>query len=164
MKVHIVELDRHNLHDASRLLLLYRQMDPTDDSAQSQSIEALERLLSFPNASCLLARTDDGYVGFLSYSWGLSTSKGLPVFHIQALFTAPEHRRQGVAQALLNRAAAIAEAHGAHRMQLETDLDNDAARSLYSKFGFEWISPKIVYMYPMQQWHRPAMPAEGENL
>ena len=40
----------------------------------------------------------------------------------------------------------LAIANKATRLQLETDDDNDSARSLYNKLGFKLIEGKGVYM------------------
>ncbi|MCS7462767.1 GNAT family N-acetyltransferase [Paenibacillus doosanensis] len=152
--VTVAELGAEHLDEMTRLLTMYRTRDAKhEDHLTKECRHALERLLQFPNAFGLLARFDSHAAGFLTYNWGFSTSKGLPIMRIQDLFTAPLYRRLGVGSALLRRAAALAEEWGAGRMQLETDLDNAPARSLYAAEGFEWIAQKIVYMYPMQGWN-----------
>jgi ribosomal protein S18 acetylase RimI-like enzyme len=97
---------------------------------------------------------DNVAAGMLTYNWGFSTTKGLPILRIQDVFTAPEARMKGVGQALLQYIKAIAHAKGAHRLQLETDNDNKPARMLYEKMGFQWISQKEVYMLPLKDWHQ----------
>jgi ribosomal protein S18 acetylase RimI-like enzyme len=56
--------------------------------------------------------------------------------YIDALATAPEFRRQGVARTLLARAEEEARSLGLIRICLETEVDNRPARSLYQRFGF----------------------------
>ncbi|GAA0347148.1 GNAT family N-acetyltransferase [Actinoallomurus spadix] len=48
----------------------------------------------------------------------------------------PEHRRQGLAAAVLGAGARWAARQGAHRMYLQVETDNDAAWRLYAKTGF----------------------------
>jgi len=56
--------------------------------------------------------------------------------HINNLAVLPEHRRSGVASALLNRVLADGTTRGAHRATLEVRRSNDAALKLYERFGF----------------------------
>jgi ribosomal protein S18 acetylase RimI-like enzyme len=57
--------------------------------------------------------------------------------YIDALGTSPEFRRRGVASALLAAAEARARRLGLGRVSLETEVDNEAARALYERCGFE---------------------------
>lgn len=75
------------------------------------------------------------------------------LLRIQDVFTSESSRRKGVAQALLGLAEQLARDAGAHRIQLETDCDNEAARSLYGdRAGFLHMKRKIVYMLPLGSW------------
>jgi ribosomal protein S18 acetylase RimI-like enzyme len=56
--------------------------------------------------------------------------------YIDALATAPECRRQGVARALLTAAEDEARRQGLIRVSLETEVDNYPARRLYESCGF----------------------------
>jgi len=56
--------------------------------------------------------------------------------YIDALATAPEFRRQGVARAVLGAAEEEARRLGLIRICLETEVDNRPARSLYTRCGF----------------------------
>src|SRR5205807_9193174 len=57
--------------------------------------------------------------------------------YVDALATAEEHRRGGVATALLDHAAREALRHGLRAVALDTAVDNAPARSLYERSGFE---------------------------
>ena len=57
--------------------------------------------------------------------------------YIDALGTAPAFRRRGVARALLAAAEDRARRLGLEPVSLETEVDNDAARALYERCGFE---------------------------
>jgi ribosomal protein S18 acetylase RimI-like enzyme len=56
--------------------------------------------------------------------------------YVDALGTAPEYRRRGVGRALLAAAEDRAGRLGLGRVSLETEVDNDPARSLYESCGF----------------------------
>lgn len=58
------------------------------------------------------------------------------VWHVQDLFVRPEARRAGVARALLDHVVGLAEAAGAVRVSLRTEVDNGAALRLYQAAGF----------------------------
>jgi putative acetyltransferase len=62
---------------------------------------------------------------------------------VKTMRTAPEHRRQGVAKAMLAHILAEAERRRYHRLSLETG-SMDAfrpARELYESFGFSYCPP-----------------------
>jgi GNAT superfamily N-acetyltransferase len=56
--------------------------------------------------------------------------------YVDALATAPEHRRHGVARALLAAAEDEARRLGLIRISLETEVANEPARRLYESCGF----------------------------
>jgi ribosomal protein S18 acetylase RimI-like enzyme len=58
------------------------------------------------------------------------------VLYVDALATAPEHRRRGVATALLEDAERRAARAGLKGVALDTGIENRAARSLYERYGF----------------------------
>jgi ribosomal protein S18 acetylase RimI-like enzyme len=57
--------------------------------------------------------------------------------YVDALGTAPAFRRRGVARTLLAATEDHARQVGLGRVSLETEVDNDAARALYERCGFE---------------------------
>ncbi len=59
-----------------------------------------------------------------------------PEVELLTIAVTPEHRRQGVAQALMADFEAQAKARGAAEAFLEVAADNDAASALYQRFGF----------------------------
>ena len=56
--------------------------------------------------------------------------------YVDALATAPDHRRRGVARSLLAAAAEESRSIGLIRVCLETEVDNTPARTLYESCGF----------------------------
>jgi [ribosomal protein S18]-alanine N-acetyltransferase len=80
---------------------------------------------------CFLAKASHGaVVGFCSF-WRV-----LDELHINNLAVAPEHRRCGVASALLTHVLRHGAALGAKRATLEVRRSNQEARALYERFGF----------------------------
>jgi len=78
-------------------------------------------------------------IGFCSF-WLV-----LDELHINNLAVLPEHRRAGVASALLERVLADAASRGAHRATLEVRASNDAALRLYDRFGFAVTTTRRGY-------------------
>ncbi len=78
-----------------------------------------------------LARTPLGeIIGFCSF-WRV-----LDELHLNNLAVAPEHRRSGVASALLRRVLGDGARFGAQRATLEVRSSNTPAQQLYERFGF----------------------------
>ena len=60
--------------------------------------------------------------------------------YIDSLATDPDMRRRGAARALLEAAEHEARALGLRAVTLDTTIDNDAARSLYARAGFDEVA------------------------
>jgi GNAT superfamily N-acetyltransferase len=58
------------------------------------------------------------------------------MLYVDALATAPAHRRRGVATALLEDAERLARRAGLAGVALDTGIENRAARALYERYGF----------------------------
>jgi len=65
--------------------------------------------------------------------WGVGKPKG----HVISIAVVPEHRRKGIATALMREALArMAKNYGAGECYLEVRVSNEPAISLYEKMGF----------------------------
>ena len=62
---------------------------------------------------------------------------GTPLGHIKDLAVRTDHRREGVATALLKRALTVLKAAGTESVKLEVREKNGGAMALYRRFGFE---------------------------
>jgi [ribosomal protein S18]-alanine N-acetyltransferase len=113
-------------------------------------VEAIERLC-FPahpwdqdalaKYECLVAVTDAGVVGFLSYRTLVRPGEdGDGEFEILNLAVDPEWRRQGVAKTLLRHQLARGGEHF-----LEVRASNKAARKLYEHMDFRVIGTRSEY-------------------
>jgi ribosomal protein S18 acetylase RimI-like enzyme len=63
------------------------------------------------------------------------------------LFVSAEHRRKGIAQALINEVAGYCKKTGRKRVVLSTAYDNFNAQKLYEKLGF---SRSDFYNYELE--------------
>jgi [ribosomal protein S18]-alanine N-acetyltransferase len=72
-------------------------------------------------------------VGLSNYGFGGLIRKG----HVVSIAVMPQHRRKGIAQALINRALEGMQYYKAKQCFLEVRVTNDSGISLYKKLGFE---------------------------
>jgi ribosomal-protein-alanine N-acetyltransferase len=68
--------------------------------------------------------------------------------HVTTLGVSAAHRRHGIATELLLDALRHAVADGTHEVSLEVAASNDAAQSLYRRFGFAPVGVRRKY-YPV---------------
>jgi ribosomal-protein-alanine N-acetyltransferase len=86
--------------------------------------------LAKPTSICLGA-FDDDLIGYLIIS------RYVDAWHVMNLAVSPDHRRRGVATALLDRLFALTAAEGARRgYTLEVRVSNESAIRLYERLGF----------------------------
>lgn len=90
----------------------------------------LEYFLTLPSAQCLVAVQGPEIVGFI-----LSEQKP-PQAHVITLDVAAEHRRQGVATALLTEHERTLARNGAREMRIETSIENAPAVAFWQRRGY----------------------------
>ncbi|GIN72567.1 N-acetyltransferase [Bacillus sp. J14TS2] len=147
-RIEIIKLESDLLTEASQLLADYIYSSDEWGKEQLESCRNnLACLLDFPSADFFMAKKETDFVGFIAVNWSFSTSAGKPFLLIQDLYVRPEHRKKGVAAALINKAKVWGELHQANRLQLNTGTNNRKARQLYEGLGFEWFPDKEIYMY-----------------
>jgi len=114
----------------------YRQFygQPSDVAAAR---DWLRNRLRFGESRVLLARRDGAPAGFAQLYPMFSSLRMARIWVLNDLFVLPAARRQGLARSLLDAAAAFAREDGAARIQLETGLDNAAARATYRAAGWQ---------------------------
>ena len=112
------------------------------------TLEGYEREFDSPNSDLLtiLAHSSiststesDRLVG-LGCLWAI-----LEEAHLTLLLVHPEHRRQGLGRQLLRGLLDSARSRGLEWATLEVGEHNEAALSLYQKFGFETIGRRKKY-------------------
>ena len=86
----------------------------------------------------------DGYVaGFAHCSFTNSTWLAKPDLYLEDLFVAPEYRRQGLGEFLIEGCAKFAEESGARRLYWQTQRSNESAQKLYFKVAS--LSEYIIF-------------------
>jgi ribosomal protein S18 acetylase RimI-like enzyme len=129
------------LFDAYRQF--YRQ--PPDPAAARAFLS--ERLIRSESVIFLALRGDQP-VGFTQLYPCFSSTAMKRMWILNDLFVAPEARRTGVAEALMQRARQFAAETKAENMWLETAVDNGTAQALYEKLG--WERDNIYYRYNLR--------------
>ncbi|MGL6280683.1 MAG: ribosomal protein S18-alanine N-acetyltransferase [Gaiella sp.] len=122
--------------------------------ADLDAVEAIERVsypapwsramfageLAKPTARSLAAVVDDGaLVGYLILS------RYVDAWHVMNVAVAPEHRRRGVASALLERLVAETAGDAQRGYTLEVRVSNTGAIALYERFGFRSSGVRRAY-------------------
>ncbi|WP_297734471.1 GNAT family N-acetyltransferase [uncultured Maricaulis sp.] len=101
----------------------------------------LARMLRGGCTQFLLGDTDARAGGYLA----LSLRKGSRVARIYSLAVAPDSRRRGVAEALIEAAKRLATAQGRDCLRLEVRAGNRAAINLYERLGFRLHDRRNAY-------------------
>lgn len=94
-----------------------------------------------------IARVEGQAAGFTLIYPTFSTVALAPIWLVNDLYVDENHRRQGIANALLERAETEARRAGAARIWLRTALDNAPARALYENRG--WVLDDIFCRYDL---------------
>lgn len=69
---------------------------------------------------------------------------------VAAVYTPPEHRRRGYAEARVGRLSADLSARG-NQCMLYTNLGNPTSNSLYRRLGYEVVSEVLRYGFDVSQ-------------
>jgi ribosomal protein S18 acetylase RimI-like enzyme len=98
---------------------------------------ALELIFADPErARIYVAREGDRVIAMAALHFTTSTAEGGKVAGLEDCIVHPDHRREGIGEALLGYVLEQARAEGALRVMLLTDGDNTRAQALYRKLGF----------------------------
>jgi GNAT superfamily N-acetyltransferase len=97
-----------------------------------------------PVATVLIARTDD-VLGFASYSFLWPAAGADTSIYLKELFVREQHRRRGVARALMDAVRDAGRAAGCSRLEWTADTDNPPALDFYKSLGAETHQGKVFY-------------------
>lgn len=146
-----VTVDRAGLGDLDALAPLFAAYRAFYAQAEDLPLAHafLRERLQRGESVALLARLDGAATGFVQLYPSFSSVSAARTWVLNDLFVAPEARRRGVAQALLGAATAFARGDGAIRLELETDLDNREAQSLYHAMGWQLFDGTLRFRLPL---------------
>jgi ribosomal protein S18 acetylase RimI-like enzyme len=125
--------------DAAGIHGLARELAETvgDEPPMEEAVRArLEELLDEPRARVLVAETEAGIVGGVSFWIKPDLAHGDTVVEVPMLAIAEDHRRAGVGKLLMEEVRNIASDNGASQIELVTTRANVTAREFYRSFGF----------------------------
>jgi GNAT superfamily N-acetyltransferase len=90
----------------------------------------------------LVAEREGEVVGMITAQLVVSTAEGGPAALVEDMVVEPAERGRGVGRRLLEAIEGWAAAHGASRLQLLADRENDAALAFYARTG--WQATRLV--------------------
>lgn len=145
-----VTVRRAALADVSALVPLfdaYRQFygqSSNPEAARAFLVERLQR----GESTLFIAEAAARPAGFVQLFPTFSSVSLAPTFILNDLFVVPEHRRSGIAQALLSAAVEFAREAGAVRVSLSTAVTNGPAQALYEACG--WAKQADYHVYVLK--------------
>lgn len=107
--------------------------------AEPWSEKAMAELLALPGCFGWLAAQDETPQGFVLARLAADEAE------ILTILVLPPYRRHGLAQRLLDAAAATAKGQGVGKLFLEVALSNVAGMELYTKVGFVQVGRRPRY-------------------
>ena len=120
-----MQLERLQLRDLNAIQEIEKRSYPTP---WSRSMFASE--LAKPSSICLGAFEEELLAGYLI------VSRYVDAWHVMNVAVAPEHRRRGIAGALLGRLFELTADDGRRGYTLEVRVSNTTAIGLYERLGF----------------------------
>lgn len=108
--------------------------EPLADYTQQNLVRALQET---PIAVSFIAYYGEEPVGLINCIQGFSTFKARPLLNIHDLIIRDGYRGQGIGTQLLARAEEEARAGQCCKVTLEVLEQNERAKKVYQKFGFE---------------------------
>jgi len=124
----------------------YRRFYGKLDDAQTSHDFIRQRLVA-ADSHVLVYQQQGELLGFTQLLPLFSSVLAAKVWLLNDLFVAPQARRSGVGQALLQASAALARQHGVQRLDLVTAVDNLTAQALYEDQG--WQRDQRFYRYQL---------------
>lgn len=151
MAVTLRQLGPHdNLDEAVRLFDAYRQFYklPADASAARMY---LTMRLQAGQSVVYLAEEAGRAVGFMQLYATFCSLALAPIWILNDLYTVPEARGKGVANALLEEAKRHGRAHGAAYLTLATAHSNAAAQRVYEANGWQLDTEFRYYTFALDE-------------
>ena len=115
----------------------------------NQTEEDWSRIIRYQPEGCFAAVKNNAVIGTVT-----STSYGAQLAWIGMMLVHPEHRRQGIGEALIQQCISFLKERSTISIMLDA---TPAGQPLYEKIGFH-------SQCRLQRWHRISPPTEEENL
>ncbi|SMO77852.1 GNAT family N-acetyltransferase [Gracilimonas mengyeensis] len=148
--VKIIKADLNNTKHASDIVKIVDlfardpmgQDQPLDEEVRVDMIAEMKKI---PTTMTYIAYLGEKAMGIVTCFIGFSTFTASKVFKIHDVAVKPEARGYGVGTKLLETVKQEAKDMGCSKITLEVREDNPA-RNLYEKVGFEYGDPKWYFM------------------
>ncbi|WP_265554215.1 GNAT family N-acetyltransferase [Serratia grimesii] len=127
------------LSDLASLLALYQELRPQDQPMRPDTaLRALQRLLDNPAIRLVVSTLDECPIAtcMLAMVPGL-VHQAQPFGIIEHVITAPSHRGQGIALAMLEYTLQLAWRKGCYKVMLLSGQQRTGAHQLYLRAGFD---------------------------
>ena len=98
-----------------------------------------------PVATVLIARDGDTALGFASYAFLWPAAGADTSIYLKELFVREQHRRAGVAGALIEAVREAGRRAGCARLEWTADTDNPPALDFYEALGVQPHKGKVFY-------------------
>jgi GNAT superfamily N-acetyltransferase len=128
--------------DAKAIAPLLGELGYAADPAEVR--QRLDRLLARPDGGVLVAEIAGEVVGVASYQVIDLLERARPYCRVTALVTAAEHRRRGVAKALIGAIESAALAAGCFRLEVTTGPERAEALRFYTALDFHERPRRLV--------------------
>jgi ribosomal protein S18 acetylase RimI-like enzyme len=126
-----------DIDDLTRLIADFRDWFGKDEPSAEVIRSTAARLLEDPATEYLLAVGDDGVAaGFCQLRFRLSVWTGVDDCWLEDLFVSEAARGVGHGHALVEAAFDTARARGCKRIELDVNVQNEAALEFYVRHGF----------------------------
>ena len=127
------------IEDLDQLAILFAQyrvfyQQPYEIDAAREFIK--ERLIK-EESIIFIALENTAYAGFTQLYPSFSSVRLKKIWILNDLFVSSDHRKKGIAQALINHVKAYSKLTGRKKVVLSTAYDNFNAQKLYEKLGFQ---------------------------
>jgi ribosomal protein S18 acetylase RimI-like enzyme len=136
--------------DVASLFQLKRQMAKSDGTARAMRATADDWLRDGsgprPRFAALVAEEDAAIVAMLTFSAHHYGALPEPALCIQDLFVQPDHRRRGIASALLGELLVHARRHQVHHIELSIPKRNSVVRTMSRRLGFARVYHCATYL------------------
>jgi ribosomal protein S18 acetylase RimI-like enzyme len=106
---------------------------------------AFDSALASPDHDLIVAELAGQVVGFAHVLTYEDVTHGAPAADLLGLYVQPDHRRRGIATALLRETCRRARRRRVHELHVSTEPDNEAALSLYRRHGAETVGIQLEF-------------------
>ncbi|WP_163831304.1 GNAT family N-acetyltransferase [Spartinivicinus ruber] len=128
-----------NLNQVAILFDKYRQFYKQATDLTSSTAFIKERLVN-KDSVIFLAFVNNQSVGFTQLYPAFSSVAMKRMWYLNDLYVHPDYRKKGIAEALLEQAQQLALDTDALTVKLATAVDNNEAKALYEKVGYQKIT------------------------